>query len=116
MQGISRVAFAASAGILALTMFAAQAPAQSGPQTAPPPAAADAADAAARALVEKNCSGCHLLSQVTVQHKTADQWATTVDQMISFGAPVADEDYPKIVDYLAKHYGAQAGAAKPAAL
>lgn len=106
MKAFRHAMLAASSAVLGLALVAAQAPAQT-----PPAAAAD--DAATGALVEKTCASCHVISQVTAQRKTADQWAGTVDQMIGYGAQVSDADYPKIVDYLAKHYGA--GAAQPAA-
>jgi hypothetical protein len=57
------------------------------------------------ALVEKTCSACHDASQVTSQHQTAQQWAETVDTMISQGADVSDSDYDRIVNYLAQNFG-----------
>jgi cytochrome c5 len=96
----------ASAGVLALTLLAGKAPAE--PAEAPDVVAA-------RTLVEKTCSSCHVISQVTAQRKTADQWAGTVDQMIGYGATISDADYPKIVDYLAKYHGLEAAAAKTGA-
>ena len=104
----TKLVLAASSGSLVLAI-AAQAPAQSAP------AAADGAmpDGPDRVMVTKTCTACHLASQVTAQRKTKDHWAATVDQMISFGAQVSDDDYPKIVDYLSAHFGAGTGAASP---
>ena len=34
-----------------------------------------------------------------------EQWSKTVNQMISNGAQVRDEDVDKVVAYLAKNYG-----------
>lgn len=56
-------------------------------------------------LVVAACTQCHVASQVTSQHKTADQWAETVTQMIGNGAKVSDSDFDKVVNYLAKNYG-----------
>lgn len=114
MQGIGRAALALSSGLLAMAVFGAGALAQTTP--APAPAPAPVGESTIRPVVEKTCSSCHVFSQVSAQRKTAEQWATTVDQMISFGAPVSDEEYPKFVDYLAKTYGAETGGAKPAGL
>lgn len=63
-------------------------------------------------LVEKACTSCHLGTQVTSQHKTADQWADTVNEMIANGAEVGDDDYNKIVTYLAANFGPE-GATPP---
>lgn len=59
-----------------------------------------------RALAVKSCTSCHVASQVTSQHKTAEQWATTVNQMIGFGAQVTDDEFDPLVAYLAKSFGA----------
>ncbi|HEX3755859.1 MAG TPA: hypothetical protein VHV26_12375 [Rhizomicrobium sp.] len=60
-------------------------------------------------IVAKACTQCHVAAQVTSQHKTADQWADTVNQMISNGAQVNDADFDKVVAYLAKNFGPAAG-------
>ena len=112
MQGIGRAALALSSGLLAMAVFAAGALAQTTP--APTPAPTPAEESAIKPVVEKTCSSCHVFSQVSAQRKTAEQWATIVDQMIGFGAPISDEEYPKVVDYLAKTYGAETGGTKPA--
>jgi len=64
-------------------------------------------------LVAKACTACHVATQVTSQHKTADQWGETVNQMISNGAQVDDKDFDKVVDYLAKNFGPETGAPPP---
>jgi len=51
------------------------------------------------------CSGCHGLGQVTSEHRSAADWAATVSSMINNGAPVADADFDKVVNYLAVNYG-----------
>jgi len=51
------------------------------------------------------CSGCHGLGQVTSEHRSAEDWAATVSSMINNGAPVADADFDKVVNYLATNYG-----------
>jgi hypothetical protein len=56
-------------------------------------------------LVSQACTTCHLASQFTSQRKTADQWALTVNQMINMGAVVGDNEFDKIVNYLAKNFG-----------
>jgi competence protein ComEA len=53
-----------------------------------------------------SCSNCHGLKQVITQKKTKAGWQTSVQKMIvTYQAPVAKEDIPVLVAYLAKHFG-----------
>jgi cytochrome c5 len=56
-------------------------------------------------LVRAKCGMCHILPVVIAKRKTEDAWAQTVDQMISRGAKVSDEEYDIVVTYLAKYFG-----------
>lgn len=67
--------------------------------------AGPAAEPAGQAIVEKNCSSCHPVTQVTSAHKSKDDWGATLDKMIGFGAQIPDKEYDAIVDYLAAHQG-----------
>ncbi|WP_164847351.1 c-type cytochrome [Sphingobium algorifonticola] len=96
----------AAGGAALLAALAMHAPAQADASAAMP-------EGPARGIVEKTCTGCHVASQVTAQRKTSDQWAQTVDQMIGYGAQVSDEDYAKIVDYLATNFGSEGQAGSP---
>jgi hypothetical protein len=53
------------------------------------------------ALVEERCSVCHNLDRVNNATKTADEWATTVDNMISKGAQLDDAERDAVISYLA---------------
>jgi len=55
-------------------------------------------------LMQQRCSVCHSLSRVTSAHKTADQWKTTVERMISNGAQLTPQEEQVLVDYLAQNY------------
>jgi mono/diheme cytochrome c family protein len=57
-----------------------------------------------QALMQARCSVCHSLNRITSAHKTADQWKTTVDQMISNGAQLSAQEEQTLVDYLAQNY------------
>ncbi|HEX8302684.1 hypothetical protein [Sphingomonas sp.] len=107
MRIAGRIAVLGGCFMLALGVAAhASAPAQDAPKG---PVASATPDASAlaygRTLFEKKCTGCHVASQTTSRHKTADEWAATVDQMMGFGAQVSDAEYPKLVEYLAATYG-----------
>ena len=56
-------------------------------------------------LVEDICSLCHEWQRIKDQHLSKDEWAGTIKGMIFEGAPVTDEEFNLIVDYLAKNFG-----------
>ena len=56
-------------------------------------------------LVEEICSLCHEWERVKEQHLSRDQWAGVIKGMIFEGAPVTEEEFDQIVNYLARHYG-----------
>ncbi|ADO45204.1 sulfite dehydrogenase (cytochrome) subunit SorB [Hydrogenobacter thermophilus TK-6] len=65
-------------------------------------------DGEGKALVEANCSVCHSLDYIQMNSPFLDKkgWEAEVNKMIKvFGAPVKQEDVPKIVEYLTKYYG-----------
>lgn len=51
------------------------------------------------------CSGCHVLTVVTTQRKTADSWADTAVEMRNRGANASDDELEQIVQYLATNFG-----------
>jgi competence ComEA-like helix-hairpin-helix protein len=59
----------------------------------------------AKAIVEHECAGCHVLKVVTSKRASKEQWSVLVDQMISRGADVPDEEIETVVEYLAKNFG-----------
>jgi mono/diheme cytochrome c family protein len=61
---------------------------------------------AGQSEVQAACAPCHAITVVTSARKTEPEWASTVDAMITRGAPVADADYDAIVAYLARNFSA----------
>jgi competence ComEA-like helix-hairpin-helix protein len=59
----------------------------------------------AKAIVARECKNCHALKVVTSKRATKEQWSALVDQMVSRGADVPDEEIENVVDYLAKNFG-----------
>ena len=60
------------------------------------------------AKAQANCTMCHSAEYMRMQPPTAARpyWDAMVHRMKAvFKAPVADEDIPAIVDYLARTYG-----------
>lgn len=62
-------------------------------------------DAKGKELVEDICTLCHELHRVTIQHLSEEEWRGLIKGMIAEGAPVTDEEFSMIVDYLAKNFG-----------
>jgi hypothetical protein len=64
-------------------------------------------DAPGHDLVASRCVTCHSLDYVTMNAPVLDRagWEKTIRKMIDrFGAPITDEDYRQILDYLATNY------------
>jgi len=61
-----------------------------------------------RELVEDVCTYCHNLDRLRGKELTRDEWRGMIKGMISEGAPVTDEEFSIILDYLAKNYGKKA--------
>lgn len=84
--------------IIALLLFAA----------APALAQERLRDGPGRQLVEANCVMCHSLDYIPMNSPFLDRkgWEASVSKMIKvMGAPIAEADAQKIVDYLAGQYG-----------
>jgi competence protein ComEA len=58
-----------------------------------------------RELVEDVCTYCHNLDRLRGQQLSREEWRGLTKGMISEGAPVTDEEYSLILDYLVKNYG-----------
>jgi hypothetical protein len=65
------------------------------------------AETQVRELVEGICSQCHELGKIEDQHLNREQWAALIKGMIYEGAPVTEEEFSMIVEYLTRHYGPQ---------
>ena len=59
-------------------------------------------------LVTSLCVGCHSLGSVVSNGKSEEQWRDTINNMISRGAQIFDDEAETILIYLARHYGAVA--------
>jgi len=64
-----------------------------------------------QAIVQQKCAGCHALKVITGKKASRQQWSTIVDQMITRGADVSDDDIDTLLDYLAKNFGPATGPA-----
>jgi competence protein ComEA len=56
-------------------------------------------------LVEEVCTYCHNLDRLQGRELSREEWRGLTKGMISEGAPITDEEYSLILDYLEKNYG-----------
>src|SRR5579863_835140 len=59
-----------------------------------------------REIVERACIGCHAVKVVTSKRATPQQWTTLVNQMVTRGADVEDEEVETLISYLSKNFPA----------
>jgi mono/diheme cytochrome c family protein len=72
-------------------------------------------EGAGRDKVMVNCAVCHSIDYVGMNSPFLDRagWEGSVNKMIKvFGAPIAADDVPAIVSYLAENYGRKPEATK----
>jgi hypothetical protein len=62
-------------------------------------------DARGKALVESVCILCHEFARISSEALNHDQWAGEIRGMLAEGAPLTDEEFDIVVDYLTKTYG-----------
>lgn len=62
-------------------------------------------DGSGRTLVLHQCASCHALSVVTSKHSSPSGWEQVVNQMVSRGANLSDDEVDTVIAYLAKNYG-----------
>jgi mono/diheme cytochrome c family protein len=90
--------------LLAGALLASCGPA-SAPATSAPTSSGNTGNPAdGQTLMQQRCSVCHSVSLNKSDHKTADQWKTTVDRMISNGAQLTSQEEQTLIDYLAQNY------------
>ena len=84
-----------------------------GAQTAAPAlAGATPPPGPALVVINERCSTCHTTASVFSQHRSADDWAATVQLMVDRGADLTPDDMNMVIDYLAANFGPKP--AKPA--
>ncbi len=81
-------------------------PSSSAPTAAASPAGSAAMpDGAGKAIVQKQCAVCHALTVVTAKHASRKEWEQVVNQMVSRGADLTDDEIDTVIEYLTKNYG-----------
>jgi competence protein ComEA len=68
-----------------------------------------------RALLERKCTKCHALAITTRQRNDKERWSFIVDNMVTRGAELTDDEIEKLIDYLAKTLGPKVNVNKASA-
>lgn len=97
MKWVSLLVLGASIGSAATAVAA---------QTAPAAAPASSADTEAQAILTNTCTACHDLGVLTARPHRADEWPGILQQMISNGANLSDDQKKVLQTYLAANYSA----------
>ncbi len=113
--GDSVFAFALPGGLpsarVAQSVATDSAQSSANPSTSPPATAATPAgsaampDGAGKDIVQKQCAVCHALTVVTAKHASRKEWEQVVNQMVSRGADLTDDEIDTVLEYLTKNYG-----------
>ncbi|HEX3940457.1 MAG TPA: helix-hairpin-helix domain-containing protein [Acidobacteriaceae bacterium] len=97
-----------------LAVFAAAALATAVAQSTPAQSNSSAASAGptlppgpGKAILQRACTACHGVDMIVSQRNNVDGWSQTVDEMMSRGADLSDDDADVVVHYLATNFGLQ---------
>jgi competence protein ComEA len=89
-----------------VTIFFALALGSASAQTTPPPSGPPTMPAGpGKAIIQEKCVVCHALTVVTSKHSSRKEWDQVVNQMVSRGADLTDEEIDTVIEYLSKNYG-----------
>ena len=73
-------------------------------------------DGDGKELVETVCTQCHGLDSVTGYRRSTEEWKSVVNDMVSRGAPLFEDEVEAVAQYLGKNFGPAAeGDSKAAA-
>lgn len=64
-------------------------------------------DGPGKAILLNICTMCHDLGRIRLGHRSPEEWEETLASMLNEGAPLSDEAFPVIHEYLSKHFGIQ---------
>ena len=57
-----------------------------------------------RAILLNTCTICHDLGRVRAHTVSREEWQETLSAMLNEGAMLSDQDFPVLLDYLARNF------------
>jgi hypothetical protein len=97
----------------AVVSASAQSPATAQTPAPAPSTASSLPPGPGSVILKRMCTTCHSVDMITAKRATPDDWAATVQLMVSRGADGSDEDIDILTKYLSTNFPA-VGADKPA--
>ena len=64
-------------------------------------------DGPGKTILLNTCTVCHDLGRVRMQGGSREDWDDTLGAMLNEGAMLSEQDYPVLLDYLARNFKAQ---------
>jgi cytochrome c5 len=64
-------------------------------------------DGPGKAILLNTCTMCHDLKRIRLGHRSAEEWEETLGSMLNEGAPLSEEQFPIIHEYLSTHFGVE---------
>jgi len=61
-------------------------------------------DGPGKAILLDVCTQCHRLDRVKLRGGTRQEWNELLSHMLNEGAPLSDDDYPILLNYLARNF------------
>jgi cytochrome c5 len=61
-------------------------------------------DGPGKQILLNTCTMCHDLGRIKTARRSAEEWEETLISMLNEGAPISEEQFPVIHDYLSKHF------------
>jgi len=62
-------------------------------------------EGAGKKIMLNICTQCHELERVRMEAQDRDEWEQTLVSMQNEGAPLSDDDFPIILNYLVRYFG-----------
>ena len=62
-------------------------------------------DGAGKPVIQRACGSCHTLNIVTSKRASSDEWTHVVNEMVSRGADLSDNEMDTLIQYLTTNFG-----------
>jgi len=62
-------------------------------------------EGAGKKIMLNICTQCHELERIRMEAQDRDEWEQTLVSMQNEGAPLSDDDFPIILNYLVRYFG-----------
>jgi len=62
-------------------------------------------EGAGKRIVLNTCTMCHDLGRIRLGRRSPEEWEETLISMLNEGAPLSDDDFPVVHEYLSQNFG-----------